>query len=156
MKDKMREAFESQKFKVFSPFKCNILKNEDGNYVHDETIFAFEWFMRGYKAALSAVPESVELSIKSLQLPEQEPAAYRVIASANGEVVRDSLEFTRMSEIDEKVVRQSYELRIVPLYSSSQEPVTLEARLEYSRTTGNAFIHQPPAPEGDSPCLENF
>jgi len=59
--------------------------------------------------------------------PAQEPAAYRVIASANGEVVRDSLEFTRMSEIDEKVVRKSYELQIIPLYSSAQEPVKVTA-----------------------------
>lgn len=50
----------------------------------------------------------------------QQPTAYRVIASANGEVVRDSLEFTRMSEIDEKVVRKSYDLEIVPLYAAMQ------------------------------------
>ena len=43
----MQKAFEDQKFKVFSPFKCDISKNEDGNYVDDTTIFAFAWFCRG-------------------------------------------------------------------------------------------------------------
>ena len=43
----MQKSFEGQKFKVFSPFKCDISKNEDGNYVDDTTIFAFAWFCRG-------------------------------------------------------------------------------------------------------------
>jgi hypothetical protein len=55
MKEQMIEAFESQKFKVFSPFKCDISKDSNGNYVEDETIFAFAWFVRGYQAALSAL-----------------------------------------------------------------------------------------------------
>jgi len=46
-REAMQKAFEGQKFKVFSPFKCDISKNEDGNYVDDETIFAFAWFCRG-------------------------------------------------------------------------------------------------------------
>lgn len=46
-REAMQEAFEGQKFKVFSAFKCDITKNEDGNYVQDETIFAFAWFCRG-------------------------------------------------------------------------------------------------------------
>ena len=46
-REAMQKAFESQKFKVFSPFECDISKNECGDYVHDETIFAFAWFCRG-------------------------------------------------------------------------------------------------------------
>lgn len=60
------------------------------------------------------------LLLAGLASQAQQPTAYRVIASANGEVVRDSLEFTRMSEIDEKVVRKSYDLEIVPLYAAMQ------------------------------------
>lgn len=46
-REAMQKAFECQKFKVFSPFKCDISKNENCDYVEDETIFAFAWFCRG-------------------------------------------------------------------------------------------------------------
>jgi hypothetical protein len=52
----MQKSFEGQKFKVFSPFKCDISKNEDGNYVDDTTIFAFAWFCRGIASQAQREP----------------------------------------------------------------------------------------------------
>lgn len=93
-------------------------------------------------ATCNVQDESCELCMsgggKCLKQSAQQPVAYRVIASTNGEVVRDSLEFTRMSEIDEKVVRKSYELQIIPLYvpeiysRSSLEQFDLDQSKEYN------------------------
>lgn len=98
-----REAFEAWYQKVYACFgQANFHLNSYGEYFDDD----IEASWCAWQAALAS--------------QAQQPTAYRVIASANGEVVRDSLEFTRMSEIDEKVVRQVYDLEIIPLYS--QQP----------------------------------
>ncbi|MBR7747417.1 hypothetical protein [Undibacterium baiyunense] len=86
--------------KAFEAFMANDEKFPDGCNMTERV------FNAGYQAALAS--------------QAQQPTAYRVIASANGEVVRDSLEFTRMSELDEKVVRKSCDLEIVPLYAAMQ------------------------------------
>lgn len=93
--NQMQQAFEESKF-----YQCG---ESQVDRIANWNVWKESW-----KAALSAAPA-------------QEPVAYRVIASANGEVVRDSLEFTRMSEIDEKVVRKSYDLEIIPLFASQSQ-----------------------------------
>ena len=59
-REAMQKAFEGQKFKVFSPFKCDISKNENGDYVEDETIFAFAWFCRGIASQAQLETELAE------------------------------------------------------------------------------------------------
>ena len=63
----MQKSFEGQKFKVFSPFKCDISKNEDGNYVDDTTIFAFAWFCRGIAS------QAQQTESKCIRVDEQLP-----------------------------------------------------------------------------------
>lgn len=85
-REAMQKAFEGQKFKVFSPFKCDISKNENGNYVEDETIFAFAWFCRGIAS------HEHQLSGNSVQLPSNP------ICDCN-KVVRSILENTTNNHI---------------------------------------------------------
>ena len=157
MKD-MRVEFEAWYNQFGSRFVSDTFKlDADGDYEIEGIQSSWE----AWQAALSAVPAQEPLqkqleeitrrhdqqvrinkrlikAWKDAQQPAQKPVAYRVIASTNGEVVRDSLEFTRMSEIDEKVVRKSYELQIIPLYvpeiysRSSLEQFDLDQSKEYN------------------------
>lgn len=79
-REAMQKAFEGQKFKVFSPFKCDITKNEGGNYVHDETIFAFAWFCRGLAS------QSQQGKERDLEMVEQIKARLKEIKSHSQDV----------------------------------------------------------------------
>ena len=68
-REDMQKSFEGQKFKVFSPFKCDISKNEDGNYVDDTTIFAFAWFCRGIASQAQQEPVKCDTCRKTKEHP---------------------------------------------------------------------------------------
>ena len=101
-KEEIRKQFE----RLVIELNSGVLLERNANDSYKSSLTQYMWW--SYQAALAI---------------KQEPVAYRLIASANGEVVRDSLEFTRMSEIDEKVVRKSYDLQIIPLYDNQQDHI---------------------------------
>jgi hypothetical protein len=97
-----------------------------GNYGDDDVRQLNDWAIEAYTAlaAIKSQPAQ-ESAIKRYtdQSCTQEPAAYLIVSSLSGQVLRESLEFKRMSEVEEKFVRNRYDLTITPLYSSTQEPV---------------------------------
>jgi len=146
MKEQMIEAFESQKFKVFSPFKCDISKDSNGNYVEDETIFAFAWFVRGYQAALSAVPANHSGDCNEMVEPTDISKQLREYAADSGYSHNDYADtmLAAASEIERCAAR----LEALQTQQPAQEPVgsdytVLIGRLAYALKKAN--------PESDLP-----
>jgi hypothetical protein len=88
-------------------------------------------FRSGMKVAANIV-RCCEPFVLSEPVQVSQPVAWRVTASVNGDIVRDSLEFTRMSKIDEKVVRKSYDLVIVPLFTAPPDYEALRKQLSHA------------------------